>query len=226
MPYLVNMCPKDIDELKENTPLFIPFGTVEYHGSQLPVGSDILFVDGLMRELDKKARIMVAPTVTCCPNGNIVAGPEKYTIDTSAKLFQEYCYEMIKGYSAAGFRHIILLVYHQAMNIEFLLRAVLMRIEYEQKNELGNGWWTANKNPSTPWIEIERAFLDTTEFSAHGGLPETEAVLSVAPETVHKEYLGDDEAHWNKGAENADRAHGDEVFAKILDKWVQKCPKL
>ena len=224
MPRLIDLCPADIDKCRdENMPLFIPFGTVEYHGSQLPVGADILFPEALLSEIDKREPILIAPTVTCCPNGNAVSGPEKYTIDFSVDLFMNYCYEMLKGYFAAGFKHIILLLHHQYPNILSMLRVVLAKLSmYECKNELGNGWWTDNNYAEQPWIEIYFASLDNQCFNAHGTVQETEAMMAAAYDTVKMEYLTDNEPHWNAGAEKADKAHADKCFNEIVDMWVQK----
>ncbi len=224
MPRLIDLCPADIDKCRdENMPLFIPFGTVEYHGSQLPVGADILFPEALLREIDKRAPIMIAPTVTCCPNGNAVSGPEKYTIDFSVDLFVNYCCEMLRGYFKTGFRHIVLLVYHQIPGITAMLRLALMKLTmYEVKNELGDAWWTNNLELGEPWVEIYCALLDKDDFKAHGTRQETEAMMAAAYDTVKMNYLTDSEPHWNAGAENASKTHADECFKEIVDMWVEK----
>ncbi len=224
MPYVVNSCPRELDEYRDKgLPLFIPFGTVEYHGSQLPLGADIIFPEKLLAEIEKHYPIVIAPTVTCCPNGNAVSGTEKYTIDFSVDLFMDYCYELLKGYMKTGFRHIVLIVHHQGPNIEHMLRVVLAKLTmYEVKNELGDSWWTDNKSPSGPWVEIYGALLGSQDFNAHADKPETEGIMAVAPETVHLEYIGDNEPHWNANARLSDKAHADECFAALLDKWLQK----
>ncbi len=223
MPRLIDLCPADIDKYKESLTLFIPFGTVEYHGSQLPVGADILFPEALLEEIDKKAPILIAPTVTCCPNGNAVSGPEKYTIDFSVDLFVNYCYEMLKGYFGAGFKHIVLMVHHQSPGITTMLRLALSKLTmYEVQNELGNGWWTDDKTLAQPWTEIYPASLDKPYFNAHGTKQETEAIMAAAYNTVKMNYLTSAEPHWNAGAEKADKTHADECFKEIVDMWVQK----
>ena len=43
MAYLQNMCPSELKAAAENgAPLMIAAGSIEYHGSQLPLGTDLL----------------------------------------------------------------------------------------------------------------------------------------------------------------------------------------
>lgn len=42
MPYIQTMCPAELKAAMEaGLPLFIAAGSIEYHGSQLPLGTDI-----------------------------------------------------------------------------------------------------------------------------------------------------------------------------------------
>ncbi len=206
----------------ENRPLLIGVGTIEYHGSQLPLGTDLLFVEGLLRELEKRADVVVAPPFIYSPNGYAVSGPEMGTVDISVDCFINHCAEILTAYSRMGFKDIRVFVHHQGGNIRKMLEVAILKIGmYNQQNILGDGWWTEGKTPNMPSVQVCDAVTGDTEvcqaFGGHGGKGETQAILAAAPELVQMEQFTDYEPMWNRSALEADRIKALECFERLLE---------
>ncbi|MBQ3817341.1 MAG: creatininase family protein [Clostridia bacterium] len=228
MSYLQNMTPSDLeDAVKKDLPLFISAGSIEYHGSQLPLGTDLFITEGVLREIEKRTEIVVAPAFTFCPTGFMVSGPENGTVDIRIGTFIEYCSEILSSYKKMGFKHIYILVHHQGGNIrKFLETAIFQLDSYSLYEDYGNGWWT-KRVPTEKQCEIKvlpAVFGEevTKEFFGHGGEGETQPIMALYPELVHMEKFTDHEAFWNESAVNANKKDADRALAQLIDLWVEK----
>ena len=57
--------PRETDYVKKNNiPLVIVGGTVEYHGAHCSYGCDTLIAEGLLNLLAKEKEVMIAPTIS------------------------------------------------------------------------------------------------------------------------------------------------------------------
>lgn len=231
MAYLQNMTPKDLTEaVNRKVPLFISAGTIEYHGSQLPLGTDLLIVEGLLRELEKQADIVVAPPFIMSPNGYMVSGPEKGTVDIRIGTFIEYCSEILSAYKKMGFKKIYVLVHHQGGNIKRFLEIALEQINsYSAYEDAGYGWWTDKKDLKNDCdIEITPAVFGQEvlkEFFGHGGEGETQPIMALYPELVHLENLTDNEAWWNLSVADANKQDADRAMRQLVKNWLEKLSK-
>ena len=63
--------------LKEAWPLFLPAGTIEYHGEHLPLGVDTIAVLKALDEVEKVIPCVIAPVVWYGPSSYAVAGRRK-----------------------------------------------------------------------------------------------------------------------------------------------------
>lgn len=232
MPYLQNMCPKEIKAAIEgDLPLLIGVGTIEYHGSQLPVGTDLMIVEGTLREIEKQMPVIVAPSFIYSPNGYAVSGPENGTVDISVDCFINHCAEILHAYRQMGFKSIKVFVHHQGGNIrKFIEVAILKTGMYNTQNELGNSWWTDKKSSKYPAsIEVCATVIGEQEilsaFGGHGGKGETQAILATYPETVKMEYLTDREPWWNASVYEANKEEADRCFTILVSNQVKKLSK-
>ncbi|MBQ7288525.1 MAG: creatininase family protein [Clostridia bacterium] len=232
MPYLQNMCPKELKSaIQSGTPLLIGVGTIEYHGSQLPLGTDLMFVEGTLRELEKKLPVVIAPSFVYSPNGYAVSGPENGTVDISVDCFIRYCAEILHAYRQMGFKKIKVFVHHQASNIRKFIEVAIMKTGmYALQNELGNGWWTEDKSTAYPAeIEVCDTVIGTKEilaaFGGHGGKGETQAIMATYPETVKMNELTDNEPSWNRTAAAADEKEAKRCFDILIQNHVEKLGK-
>lgn len=226
MSKIINMCPEELKKaIDNNYVLLIPVGTVEYHGSQLPLGTDLLIVEGIADKIDKKTHVVVAPSIVYSPNGHAVSGADMGTVDVSVDSFMAYVYEITCEYKKMGFKNIIFLVHHQAYNIKKMIEVVISKFTtYELKNELGDSWWTKNISPpNNCYFEVCSATFDMSDyFEGHGGFGETNAILALYPNLVKLENLTDSEAWWNNSAAQADQAKAEQGMDIVIKKWVEK----
>ncbi len=229
MAYLQNMCPSELKAAAENgAPLMIAAGSIEYHGSQLPLGTDLFIVDGLLREIEKRADVVIAPPFTFCPTGFMVSGPELGTVDIHPGTFIQYCAEILSCYKKMGFKKIYVLVHHQGGNISRFLKIAVEQINsYGAYEAAGYGWWTERKQPAdTCDIEIAATIIGEndvkSEFFGHGGKGETQPIMALYPELVKMDKLTDNEAWWNESAPEANKQNSDKAMEILINNWLEK----
>lgn len=132
---------------KENWPLIIPAGNIEYHGPHCVYGCDVLIVEGIARELEKEENIVIAPTIAYGPSSYAASGSEKGTIHVNMSTFERHVYDILRNYLDAGWRNIYILIHHQydnemlfPMTLCYMKAASQLIFEYiEEKN--GQGWF-------------------------------------------------------------------------------------
>lgn len=92
------------------TPVIIPFGTVEQHGSHLPVATDTLQAYGVALRAAKRASVVVAPPVhygQCSSTRN-----HPGTVTISGDTLRAVCDDLIASFVHQGFTCLILLSGH------------------------------------------------------------------------------------------------------------------
>lgn len=227
MMKLIDMLPFELAEKADSkSVLLIPFGCIEFHGNHLPIGTDYFITCEMARLIEERTGAVTAPGVYFSPTGMAASGREKGTADFSVNSFIDCVAQLLENYIGMGFSRIICIVHHQGAESEAMIRTAFAKATlYNNKNTLGDGWWTRGEGPkNSAGLEIRGAFLDSTRFGGHGGRGETEAMLALRPELVKMQYLerGDFRWNWNKGME-ADMSDGNEAIAeveRILDKWA------
>ena len=221
--FLTEMLPHQLeDAVRKKLPLIAAVGSVEYHGGQLPLGTDLFITEMVAKGIEKRIPCVVALSFVFSPTGYAVSGPEKGTVDISVSLFTDYCAEILENYDRMGFERIIVLVHHQGGNIAPMINtAVMERRMYSVKDEKGYGWWTAGDRPVRANIEVLPAMLDTHFFGGHGGKGETEAVMASRPELVDMERFKKG-IWWNDTAPQADADYARECLDTLLGRWAEK----
>ena len=225
MPYLQNMCPKDLAEAQaRKLPLLMGAGSIEYHGSQLPLGTDLFIVEGVLREIEKRVPAVIAPSFVYSPTGHAVSGPEQGTVDIPVDCFIDHCAAVLKNYERMGFSRIIVLVHHQGGNVGLFLQTAALKFQmYGVNEELGDGWWTqGRKRQGRTSIEVSPTILEPEAFGGHGGKGETEAIMALYPHLVHMEYLGEREPLWNQSVFQADPENARIQMERVVRLWVEK----
>lgn len=229
MPYLQEMCPAQLRQAQEEGwPLLIGAGTIEYHGSQLPLGTDLLLVEGLVREIEKRTPAVIAPPFAYSPTGCAVSGPEQGTVDVSTAAFMRYCGEVLQSYEKMGFGRILVFVHHQGGNIGPMLQTAVADFQmYGAVRELGPGWWTNRlQRRAQTEIRIVEAFRGHGAFGGHGGQGETQGILALYPDLVHMEELQEEEAWWNRTAPQADADTACREMEAVVEEWVEVLRRL
>ena len=98
---------------RENIPLVIPAGTVEYHGPHCSYGCDTLVAEGLIKELMKTKEIMLAPTISYSPSSYAVGDDKSGTVHVEERAFENYVYYVFMSLLSAGYRNIYVVIHHQ-----------------------------------------------------------------------------------------------------------------
>ena len=93
--YLDKIFPKEIDYAKKNNiPVVIPAGTVEYHGPHCSYGCDTLIAQGLVEKLEQKKELIIAPTISYSPSSYAVADEKSGTVHVEEDTFEAYLFHI------------------------------------------------------------------------------------------------------------------------------------
>ncbi|MDK2906343.1 MAG: hypothetical protein PWQ66_304 [Petrotoga sp.] len=216
--------PEDVERAKkENWPLIIPGGTIEYHGPHCVYGCDTLIVYGLLRELEKEKDIMIAPPIWYGPSSYAVAGPEKGTVHVDVDNFERHVYDVLKAFLYSGWRNIYVLIHHQyedenllPMTLSYMKAAKKLTFEYLEETR-GRGWWGNNDNvefyneldqKDNPWKWItvlptmNKEVQKQTGYD-HAGKWECSILKALYPESVDISRIKDDKSWFIQSAKES-----------------------
>ena len=104
----------DFDQIdKAQTLVLMPFGATEQHGPHLPVGTDALLVEEVLRRLSPRLAdldALILPTTWCTKSGehHTFAG----SLDLRAETLLMVVHDMVAGIARAGFQKLVLMNWH------------------------------------------------------------------------------------------------------------------
>ena len=235
---LQEMLPYQVERaLRERWPLFLPAGTIEYHGEHLPLGVDTIAVLTAMEALEKRIDCVIAPTVWYGPSSYAVAGPEKGTIDVDVDRFEGHVQDVLSGLLQTGFRRIIVVIHHQFEGGQLMPEALAfrkagMKLAFQwQEREKGRGWWgspaskTYYENMGTRedpfnWIQVVPLMSPEIQKKMgydHAGKLETSLMQHAVPGLVETARLAGDGLWFTSDASQASAAHGQKTFGMIVE---------
>ena len=227
MSQLVNMNTRELREaVAHHSVLMVAIGAVEYHGSQLPLGTDLFIPKKIIESAEATFgdSIVIAPSISVSPTGFAVSGPELGTMDVDPGVFAAYTAQLLWGYQRMGFEHVLALVHHQSGSLITILNAAIKaQAFYAASRELGEAWWSLNKgNPPSCRIETCSATLGLPVFNGHGGRGETEAMLALYPNLVRFDEHEEPQYKWNLSAGLADGQVACLQWKQLEKAWVKK----
>ncbi|MBQ8320716.1 MAG: creatininase family protein [Clostridia bacterium] len=221
---------------EKNLPLVIVGGTVEYHGPHCSYGCDTLIAEGLVKELAKTKEMMIAPTIAYSPSSYAVGDETSGTVHVPERAFEDYVYYVFMSLLNSGYRNIYVVIHHQfeqesemPMTLCYRMAAKRATMAYLEKTK-GQGWW-GSESYSTYYEELEgannpfnwikviptmSAAVQTATGYDHAGKYESSLLMSLYPECVKLERLGDIPHWFTKNAAEASKAIGDEMKEKSL----------
>ena len=214
--YLDKCFPRELEYVKKNKiPLVIAGGTVEYHGPHCAYGCDTLVVEGLLKKLAEKKKLLLGPSIHYSPSSYAVADETSGTVHVEENAFEEYVYYIFKSLLSSGFRNIYVVIHHQfeqeslmPMTLSYMKAAKRATMEYLEKTK-GQGWWgnesyqnyysnlEKEDNPFG-WIKVIPTMSSQVQNDTgydHAGKYESSILMALYPEAVKLERLGD-ETHW------------------------------
>ncbi|NLO83419.1 MAG: creatininase family protein [Clostridiales bacterium] len=239
--YYIEMRPSEIREaVKRNVPVIIPAGAVEYHGPHLPVGTDFLIADIVVRKIEERCECVVFPPLPFSSTMFWAAGPEEGEFDFDPDALFVYAREIFRGIVKVGFRRIYVLQHHQGN--EGLPALVLKRAAVEVIREVGKAWgegWGRTPYGELPnpgiFDMIRIAHIDSfSEYASdcseripigHGGRGETQLIMSEYPDRVKLDELKSLEGNmpeWLKDAYLANRDDGRWWIEFCVNGWVRE----
>lgn len=167
----------EVEERLEADPrLLLAVGSLEQHGPHLPLGTNILIADRVVRETSRFTGVLRAPTL---PYG--VGAPTKKIFPGAASLQRKTLHrtlnEILAAWEDAGLRELVIVT---ANHYEPHLDALLMALTSESVT-------TVIDLRSIPTSDI----LEGDPISEHGGELETSLLLHLAPGMVRREEIAD-----------------------------------
>lgn len=235
---LQEMLPHQLETAKkEGWPLFLPAGTIEYHGEHLPLGVDTIAVLKALEEAEKRIPCVVAPTVWYGPSSYAVAGPEKGTIDVDVDRFEGHVQDVVNGLLHTGFRKILVVIHHQfemgqLMPEALAFRKAGMKLAFQwQEREKGRGWWGApemetyyekmgSREDPFNWVRVVPLMSPAIQKAMgydHAGKLETSLMQYAVPALVEMRRLENDGLWFTREARAASPEHGKKTIELVVD---------
>jgi len=238
--YYLHMRGDEIREaVRDNVPVLIAAGSVEWHGPHLPIGTDYLIAETIVRRVERRCRCVVAPPLPFSSTMFWAAGPEDGEFDYDPETLRLNALEMFRGFVKTGFRRIYVLQHHQGD--EGLPSLTIRRAAAEVMRETARGWppgW--GRAPEIPignfFSMIRVAYLDS--FSrypspdaprcpvGHGSRGETQLMMADYGDCVKMDLLDAYEREtgslpsWLRDSRLATRDEGERWIEFCVEGWA------
>ena len=212
-------------EQKAGTPVIVPFGTVEQHGSHLPLSTDTLQASAVASKAAESVRVIVAPPVhygQCSSTRN-----HPGTVTLSGDTLRSVASDLITSISGQGFKKIVLFSGHAG------------RIHMAALREAAEACVQTNSTLKLAVIcdldlvkESSGDLLDTPR-DGHAGEIETSRMMHLHPDSVgelpEEEYpqlpvgrvVPDPENYWPGGVWGNPRAADPEKGRVIVERSAE-----
>lgn len=226
---------------KENWPILLPVGTIEYHSTHCPYGCDALVSQGIAHRVAEKINAVVMPTLWYGVSSYAVGGPEKNTVQVDCDIFEDYVYAILESLFRSGFRkNIYLLIAHQTedylpMTLACMKAAKKLTMRFLEEKD-GYGWWGNNANKDfynglkgndAPWNWIrvlnlsQECFLSQLGPGDHAGKYECSWLEALYPGSIKLERLEETDDWFAQDAREMDVAFGETQIQMIVDRLIQ-----
>src|SRR5262249_9443198 len=169
----------------ETTVALLPVAAIEQHGPHLPLSTDTVINDGLVRAalalVASRTTLLVLPTFSVGPIPEHTTLPGTLSI-ADATLADAWT-DVGRSVARAGVRKLLILNTHGGQKA--LVDIVAMRLRAELKMLVARATYFAFGSPPGLFDSAERA------HDIHGGEVETSLMLHLAPQLVRKDALAD-----------------------------------
>lgn len=236
--YMATAYPREVELAKrENWPVLLPVGTMEYHSAHCPFGCDGLVAQGLMEKAAENIDCMILPTIWYGVSSYAVGGPEKNTINMDVDVFEAYVYNILKSLLKSGFRNINIMLCHQSEDILPTAAACIkagkkLTFEFLEETQ-GTGWWGDNRNKTfyenlsaedNPWNWI-RVFNNSPKRLGipgdHAGPYECAILEYLRPGSIKLERLPESDDWFAQNAANMSPEFGADAVTRTVDEVIK-----
>ena len=162
--------------LKKSKTLIVPYGTVEEHGRHLPLSTDTLIIVEILKLLQKKRKVLIAPPIHygVCTSTSQHPG----TIEITPETLRRITLDIVRSAYRKGIRNFILISGHGGG----LHMSAIKEVAEVLVNELKRVKIAVLTPYDSLWKELSE--LADTENDSHAGEMETSMVLALRPELV------------------------------------------
>jgi creatinine amidohydrolase len=163
--------------VKKSSVLIVPFGTVEAHGTHLPLNTDTLVIREAVRKVaEKNKSVFMAPPIQygVCTS----TGPHPGTLGITASSLRHIASDIVKSAYAQGFRNIMLVSGHGGSIHVSALKEVAEEL-VAQLEGLKMAAFSIYE-----LVGREAGEIADTKNDSHAGELETSLVLFLAPRLV------------------------------------------
>lgn len=226
------------EAIKKNTPVVLPLGVLEYHGSHLVNGVDTLVVVRALELLEKEQDLIILPPFYYGASSYAVEPPEQTgSVHIEPQILNPFAKALFDNLLRIGFRNIHVFVHHQSENftagmptdLSFKLAARQSTFAFLEK-ERGEGWWgradsadyyeshSQGDNPFN-WIRIHpflSSEIQQTHPIDHAGKLETALMMALCPEGADMSRLTNDK-WYTQTATEATPDYGNEVKEAVMN---------
>jgi len=190
---LERMRPEQIDAAKQRNPsIYVPFGSIEWHGYHNPVGLDGLKAHEQLVGLALRSGGVVYPPVYFGAGGGHTEWPCTYMVESEP--MERLVYRLLQLFEGDGFRHCVLLSGHYPNRKAYLDRAAALYAEAG-----GTMRVLALIEHEAPGVQGD-----------HAALYETSSMLYLDPQTVDMHRLEQGSADDAGGPDQRKNWMGDE----------------
>jgi len=163
-------------QLKKTRTIVFPFGTIEEHGSHLPLNTDSLIIQEVLKRVAETRNFFLAPPVyygVCTTTGR-----HPGTIGITAETLRRLSADLIKDAYSKGLRNILLISGHGG-SLHMSALKETAEIMVDQLDDINIAVFSPY---DLLWKEL--AELAETPNDSHAGEIETSIMLYLAPDLV------------------------------------------
>jgi creatinine amidohydrolase len=220
--------------LRQTKTMVFPFGTIEEHGSHLPLHTDAFIIQEVLRLTAKKRKFILAPVVYygVCTTTKDHPG----TISISPETLRRLSYDLVSDAYSKGLRNFLLISGHGgSLHMSALKETAEVMVE-----KLKNIKIAVLSPYDVLWKELSG--IAETPNDSHAGELETSIMLSLAPHMVKgrspEEYphipkpftVKNKRKYWPGGVwgnpQKASAEKGERALKLITDKIIQILDKI
>lgn len=226
--------------VKEDWPVFVAFGAIEYHAEHLPLGTDTWIAEGVISEIEKRVPIVIAPAIPVAPTMHWAGSAADGDLNFSGLPLLGYVREYLRGLLEMGFSRIYVMLGHQGLDGDpgTLIKRAAWDLTEEVTSRFPMGWGQhpenvpgSNKIFSSITPVLYDQYCDYSKLDrnerlpvGHAGRGETQLIQALRPGNVDLSQLENMPKPWPEWLEDVWQASEEDGRFWVdfcVEGWVQ-----